>query len=96
MPRKSRIDTLGALHHLIARGIGKRKIFDDDLDRNLFLERLGAILVETQTLCYAWALCNLRSIYRADPGINRFIDSDDDRGHVCKREACYGSEFIVP
>ena len=56
MPRKSRIDTLGALHHLIARGIGKRKIFDDDLDRNLFLERLGTILVETQTLCYAWAL----------------------------------------
>ena len=44
------------MHHLIARGIGKRKIFDDDLDRNLFLERLGTILVETQTLCYAWAL----------------------------------------
>ncbi len=44
------------MHHLIARGIGKRKIFDDDLDRNLFLERLGTILVETQTSCYAWTL----------------------------------------
>ena len=49
MPRKSRIDAPGALHHVIARGIGKQKIFDDDLDRNHFLERLGTILVETQT-----------------------------------------------
>jgi hypothetical protein len=30
MPRKSRIDISGALHHIIARGIERRRIFDDD------------------------------------------------------------------
>ena len=56
MPRKSRIDAPGALHHIIARGIDRRDIFKDDKDRDSFLERLGDILAETQTLCFAWAL----------------------------------------
>jgi putative transposase len=30
MPRQSRIDAPGALHHVIARGIGRRKIFDNE------------------------------------------------------------------
>lgn len=41
MPRKARIDAPGALHHIIIMGIGQRKIFYDDLDRNSFLEWLG-------------------------------------------------------
>ena len=56
MPRKSRIDTPGALHHIMARGIERRKIFNDDKDRNDFLDRLGNVLSETGTACYAWAL----------------------------------------
>jgi REP element-mobilizing transposase RayT len=56
MPRKARLDAPGILHHVIARGIGQRQIFDDDADRNRFVERLGNILVETRTSCYAWAL----------------------------------------
>ena len=56
MPRKARIDAPGALHHVIVRGIEKRDIFRDDHDRNSFLERLGAILDESGTRCYAWAL----------------------------------------
>ena len=56
MPRQSRIDAAGALHHIIVRGIERRKIFDDDQDRYRFLERLGAIFDETHTRCYAWAL----------------------------------------
>jgi putative transposase len=56
MPRSSRIDAPGALHHIIVRGIGRRKIFNDDTDRNLFLYRLGMVLSESGTLCYAWAL----------------------------------------
>lgn len=56
MPRKSRIDAPGALHHIMARGIEHSKIFQDDHDRNNFLDRLGTILAETQTCCYAWAL----------------------------------------
>jgi len=34
MPRKARIDASGALHHIIVRGIERRKIFYDDKDRN--------------------------------------------------------------
>ena len=56
MPRKARIDAPGALHHVIARGIEQRKIFDDTLDKNRFLVRLSNILNETETSCYAWAL----------------------------------------
>ena len=56
MPRQSRIDAYGALHHVIVRGNARRKIFFDDEDREQFLERLGIILKETGTACFAWAL----------------------------------------
>ncbi|MCP4749230.1 MAG: transposase, partial [Desulfobacteraceae bacterium] len=56
MPRSSRIDAPGALHHIIVRGIGRRKIFDDNADRDVFLDRLGTVISESGTLCYAWAL----------------------------------------
>jgi len=56
MPRKARIDAPGALHHIIARGIDRCEIFEDDTDRHNFIERLGVILTETQTRCFAWAL----------------------------------------
>jgi hypothetical protein len=56
MPRKARIDAPGALHHIIVRGIERRRIFSDDQDRDNFIERLGDILIETQTVCFAWAL----------------------------------------
>jgi len=56
MPRQARIDAPGALQHLIIRGIERRKIFQDDQDRDRFLNRLGDLLLETTTPCYAWAL----------------------------------------
>ena len=56
MPRKARIDAPGALHHIIVRGIERRNIFEDDTDRLNFLDRLGKILGETSTQCFAWAL----------------------------------------
>ncbi len=56
MPRKARIDAPGALHHIIARGIARRKLFDDDDDRDFFIERLGEIVSDTDTQCFAWAL----------------------------------------
>jgi REP element-mobilizing transposase RayT len=58
MPRKARIDAPGALHHIIIRGIEKRPIFRDEVDRNHFLDRLETILTESSTPCYAWALMN--------------------------------------
>jgi len=56
MPRQSRIDAPGALHHIIVRGIERRKIFMDDQDRDRFVERLGTVVTHTETICYAWAL----------------------------------------
>ena len=56
MPRKSRIDVPGALHHVIVRGIERQRIFRDDVDRDNFLHRLGTILSELNNVCYAWAL----------------------------------------
>jgi len=56
MPRKSRIDATGAVHHIIVRGIERRKLFVDDNDRNNFLDRIGGIITDTKTSCYAWVL----------------------------------------
>lgn len=56
MPRQSRIDTPGALHHVMVRGIERSKVFRNETEMDQFLERLGNILTETKTSCYAWAL----------------------------------------
>jgi hypothetical protein len=56
MPRKARLDAPGALHLIMVRGIEHRKIFRDDSDRDDFLKRLGGILRESQTPCFACAL----------------------------------------
>ena len=56
MPRKARIDAPSAIHHVIGRGINRQEIFSDRKDYNNFLERLGDLLTESKTSCYAWAL----------------------------------------
>lgn len=56
MPRQARIDGEGTLHHIICRGIERRDIFSDDRDRDDFVSRLGAILLETSTRCFACTL----------------------------------------
>ena len=55
MPRIARLDTPGLLHHVMIRGIERRKIFNDDKDRENFIERLSILLPETRTQCYAWS-----------------------------------------
>ena len=56
MPRKSRLDAPGALHHIMVRGIDRKAIFTDQKDYSTFTDRLGDLLIETRTSCYAWAL----------------------------------------
>jgi putative transposase len=56
IPRKARIDAPGSLQHIIVRGIERKAIFKDRTDRINFLKRLGTILTETQTPCYAWVM----------------------------------------
>jgi len=56
MPRLARLDAPGVLHHIIIRGIERRKIFRDDQDKDNLIDRLSILLPETKTSCYAWAL----------------------------------------
>jgi putative transposase len=56
MPRKARIDAPGAVHHIIVRGIERRRIFRDELDRERFLVKLGEVLTDSHTPCFAWVL----------------------------------------
>jgi len=56
MPRGPRLDAPGVLHHVMARGIERRKIFIEEGDYQDFIERLGKILGEGEGVCYAWSL----------------------------------------
>ncbi|MFH1934754.1 MAG: hypothetical protein ABIN18_24700 [Pseudomonadota bacterium] len=54
MPRLARLDAPGVLHHVIIRGIERRKIFKDNKDKHNFLDRLGTLLPETKITCYVY------------------------------------------
>ena len=56
MPRQPRLDLPGLLQHVIARGIERRSIFDDDRDRERFVERLGDVVTAGGARLYAWCL----------------------------------------
>jgi hypothetical protein len=56
MPRQARIEAPSALHQITLRGIERKRIFEDDKDREDFLERLSGLVEETTMPCYAWAL----------------------------------------
>ncbi len=56
MPRLARIDAPGALHHIMARGMDRQKIFRSDTDRKDFVLRLGTIITQSRARCFAWAL----------------------------------------
>ena len=55
MPRLSRLDAPGVLHHVIIRGVERRKIFLDDEDRDDIIDRLSLILPDARMGCYGWA-----------------------------------------
>ena len=56
MPRKPRLDAPGLLHHIIARGIDGQELFADSKDKEFFIERLGAILLETETPIFGFTI----------------------------------------
>ena len=56
MPRRARLDAPGTLHHVIVRGIEKRRIVNDVADRKNFVDRLAGLSVDTKTSIYAWAI----------------------------------------
>lgn len=56
MPRGPRLDAPGVLHHVMIRGLERRRIFRDDRDQADFVARLGALAESGTLTVYAWAL----------------------------------------
>jgi putative transposase len=56
MPRQARLDAPGTLHHVILRGIERRRIVDDRTDHGAFISRMGQSALETGVTIYAWSL----------------------------------------
>ncbi len=56
MPGLARMGALGVLHRVMTSGIERRANFRDNQDRNELLNQLEALLPETRTAGYAWAL----------------------------------------
>jgi len=56
MARGPRLDVPGSLHHVIVRGIERRKIFKSDKDRADFITQLGQVVKEEQATCFSWVL----------------------------------------
>ncbi|MEW6419343.1 MAG: transposase [Nitrospirota bacterium] len=76
MPRQARLDFPGTLHHVIVRGIEKRKIVSDNTDRKSFISRLGKVATETGTIVYAWALMTNHAhilLQSGKEGISQFM-----------------------
>ncbi|BBO70951.1 transposase [Desulfosarcina alkanivorans] len=76
MPRGARLDTPGTLHHAIVRGIERRRIVDDDPDRENFIRRVAAVARESRTPIYAWALMDNHAhllMRSGEGGIARFM-----------------------
>lgn len=76
MPRQARLDAPGTLHHVIVRGIERREIVDDDKDRRDFVDRMGALALETDTAIYAWALLTNHAhiLLRSGPlGLSKYM-----------------------
>ncbi|ACL05940.1 protein of unknown function DUF1568 [Desulfatibacillum aliphaticivorans] len=69
MPRQSRLDAPGLLHHVMIRGIERKPIFSDDQDRDALMDRLALVLPETQTACYAWVFMDNHAhfLFRSPP-----------------------------
>ncbi len=69
MPRAPRLDAPGCVHHVMLRGVERRIIFHDDLDRQDLLDRLSRVLAEARMPCFAWAFMpnHLHLVLRTGP-----------------------------
>src|SRR2546422_7078952 len=56
MPRGPRLDAPGVLHQVRARGSARQRIFQDDADREDFVQRLARLAAAEALTVYAWAL----------------------------------------
>ena len=76
MPRKARLDAPGTLHHVIIRGIERRRIVDNKADRKDFVSRMGDIALDTETSICAWSLMTNHAhilLRSGPPGLSTYM-----------------------
>jgi putative transposase len=56
MARPLRIEYPGAVYHVTSRGNGRKNIFEDDQDRQIFLSILGSVVKRYNWLCHSYCL----------------------------------------
>jgi hypothetical protein len=56
MARPLRIEYDGALYHVTSRGNERKRIFQDDTDRELFLNTLSQVNERFNWICHAYCL----------------------------------------
>ncbi|MCB1909275.1 MAG: transposase [Rhodocyclaceae bacterium] len=56
MSRPLRLEFCGAVYHVTSRGDRREAIFEDDGDRESFLEILGRVITDFNWLCHAYCL----------------------------------------
>ena len=56
MARKLRVEYEGAIYHVVNRGVDRRRLFDDDADRERFMDRLSKYAVELEARVYLYCL----------------------------------------
>jgi len=87
MPRKSRTEPSDAIHHATMRGVGRNRIFRDDIDRWAFEQLLEAACKQYRWRCLAYCLMDehVHLVVRTcDPDLTRgirFLSSSYARRH---------------
>jgi putative transposase len=56
MARRPREESEGAIHHVYARGIARREIYVDDVDRRIYLATLARVTRRQRWRCLAYCL----------------------------------------
>jgi REP element-mobilizing transposase RayT len=56
MARKPREEAQDAIHHVTARGVARRALFRDDLDRVRYLRMLGVVVIARGWRCLSYCL----------------------------------------
>jgi len=73
MPRTARLDAPGVLHHIMIRGIERRKIFMDDNDRDDFLSRLENSYLQPGLHVLPGRLCRITPIFFSGQEARRLL-----------------------
>jgi len=76
--RPLRIEFNGALYHVTSRGDRREAIYEDDEDRERFLEVLSEVVERFNWLCHAYCLMS-----------NHYHLAETGSGLACKHGLCF-------